>query len=137
MSLSVAWMGQEPKDNRMNRHEMFSRYGGSAKVEKLVQHFYVKVQNSSKLAPYFQNADFPKLLRHQASFISAAMGGPTSAITDTDLRRAHVNLHISQNAFDEMLLLFRESLREFDFRAEDIEAFMDILLGKKDDVVVS
>jgi hemoglobin len=125
----------------MSRHapivDMFSRYGGSARVEKMVEHFYVKVQNSPKLAPYFQDVDFATLIRHQISFVSAAMGGPASAITDAALRRGHVKLHISPSAFDEMLRLFRESLQNFDFRAEDTETFMNILLSKKDDVVVT
>jgi len=53
-----------------------------------------------------------RLVEHQAKFISTVMGGPTS-YSSAVLREAHEHLDIDDQAFDEMIFLFKATLKDF------------------------
>ena len=101
----------------------FERYGGFATVSKVVLAFYEKVTESDVLADYFESVDMRRLVDHQTQFVSQLMGGPV-AYTDDMLRQLHSRLGIHDEAFDEMIELFTETLEDFEFDDDDIDAIV-------------
>ena len=98
---------------------IFERYGGFAKVSRVVASFYDRVLDAPLLAPYFAGIDMRRQIDHQTKFIAALMGGPAS-YTREHLQRVHARLGITDEAFDELTLLLRETLEDFDFDESDI-----------------
>lgn len=98
---------------------IFERYGGFASVSRVVSDFYRRVLDSPVLEHYFEGIDMRTLIDHQTKFIATLMGGPVS-FTDEHLARVHRHLHITDEAFDEMTTLLRETLEDFDFDQTDI-----------------
>ena len=109
---------------------MFERYGGLAFVTRFVLSFYDRVLASTRLAPFFANSDMQRLVEHQAKFISTVMGGPTS-YSSTVLREAHEHLDIDDQAFDEMIFLFKATLKDFKIADIDVEAIMADLNARR------
>jgi len=99
---------------------LFERHGGFATVNKLVLAFYERVGESEILEPFFETVDMRRLIDHQTKFISSVMGGPAS-YTNQALEQVHGHLEIDRAAFEEMVLLLRETLEDFDFSAEEVE----------------
>jgi hemoglobin len=102
---------------------MFDRYGGFARLSKVVMAFYDKALDSDVIGAYFEDVDMRRLVDHQTKFIASVMGGPASYTNET-LRQLHARLHIHDAAFDEMVMLLEETLEDFDFAREDIEQIM-------------
>ena len=98
---------------------IFDRYGGFAKVSRVVSSFYDRVLDSPVLAPYFTGIDMRRQIDHQTKFVASLMGGPAS-FTSEHLQRVHARLDIDDEAFDEIVDLLRETLEDFDFDESDI-----------------
>jgi hemoglobin len=98
---------------------IFDRYGGFAKVSRVVSAFYDRVLDSPVLGPYFAGIDMRRQIDHQTKFIASLMGGPAS-FTSEHLERVHARLDIDDRAFDELVDLLRETLEDFDFDESDI-----------------
>jgi hemoglobin len=113
---------------------MFDRYGGLTFVSRLVLNFYDRVLASARLTPFFAETDMQRLVEHQAKFISSVMGGPAS-YTAATLRDTHAHLGIDDAAFDEMIGLFRSTLRDFGIAAADVEAIIAALDAHRPHIV--
>jgi hemoglobin len=109
---------------------MLERYGGVKFVMRFTLQFYDKVLASRRLAPFFANTNMQELVEHQAKFISAVMGGPTSH-SNAALRDLHSHLAIDDQAFDEMILLFRSTLEESRLADGDVETIMADLNARR------
>jgi hemoglobin len=103
----------------MATETMFERYGGFAKVSRVVSSFYDRVLDSPLVSPYFTGIDMRRQIDHQTKFIASLMGGPAS-YTREHLERVHARLAITDEAFDELTQLLRETLEDFDFDESDI-----------------
>jgi hemoglobin len=99
---------------------MFERYGGLPFVTRFVLSFYDRVLASIRLAPFFAHTDMQRLVEHQAKFISTVMGGPTS-YSNAVLREVHAHLDIDDQAFDEMIDLFKATLEDSKIADSDVE----------------
>ena len=115
---------------------MFERYGGFATVSKVVMAFYDKVLDSDVIGDYFEDIDMRRLIDHQTKFIATVMGGPAS-YTDDMLRRVHASLKIDRPAFDEMALLLRETLEEFELEPDDITTVLQAIEDRSGVVIAS
>ena len=98
---------------------IFERYGGFAKVNRIVSAFYDRVLDSAVASPYFANTDMRRQIDHQTKFMSMLMGGPAS-YTDEHLERVHARLGITNEAFDEVVLLLQETLEDFGLEDDDV-----------------
>jgi len=116
------------------RQTLFERYGGFAKISKVVMSFYDKLLSSKLLAPYFEKIDMKRLIDHQTKFVASLMGGPAS-YTNEHLERVHAHLGITETAFKESLVLMKETLEDHEFLAEDIQAVGDAMSGTKNFIV--
>jgi len=62
---------------------LFERLGGDAAVADMVGDFYGRVFADPVLRPFFESTDHEKLVRMQAEFFVAALGGPPSSSITT------------------------------------------------------
>lgn len=113
---------------------VFERYGGFAQISRVVMAFYDKIVASPLTSPYFIDIDMRRLIDHQTRFIATVMGGPAS-YTNDHIERVHARLGITEAAFLEMVELLRETLEDFDFAEEDIQAVVDEIMSRKNHVV--
>ena len=116
------------------KRSVFERYGGFFAVSKVVMSFYDKVLDSPTVSPFFSGTDMKRLIDHQTRFIAYIMGGPAS-YTNEQLERVHARLGITESVFYETLDLLQETLEDFDFEDEDIEAVADELVSRKNYII--
>lgn len=115
---------------------IYDRYGGFATIRKIVSAFYDKALDSPQLAHHFENVEMPRLIDHQAKFISYLTGGPAS-YSDNHLQRVHARLGITKAEFDEMTELLRETLEDHDLEPPDIEVVYEELRRREPLVVTA
>lgn len=113
---------------------MFERYGGFAKVSRIVSAFYDKVMESPVLSPYFANVEMRKLIDHQTKFIASLMGGPVS-YSNEHLERVHAHLSISNEAFSEAVALLRETFEDLEIDESDISTVFNEIMSRKNFIV--
>lgn len=116
------------------RRTIFERYGGFAKLNRVVSAFYDKILESPVTSPYFANTDMRRLVDHQTKFIASVMGGPASYSNEA-LERAHAHLGITEPAFVEMVTLLEETLEEFGFDDVDVHLIGDEIRSRKNFIV--
>lgn len=109
---------------------IFERYGGFASVSRIVSAFYDKALDSPVLCPYFEGIDMRRLIDHQTKFIASLMGGPAS-YSDIELERLHAHLNITDAAFNEMAMLLKETLEDFDLEDRDVDAVAREIIDRK------
>ena len=102
----------------------------------LARSFWISTIGSEILAPYFAGSDIKVLIDHQTKFIASLMGGPAS-YTDEVLRRVHLNLSISDEAFDEMAAILEETLEDFEFDPADIHYVMHEIKKRRHVIVTN
>jgi hemoglobin len=129
--------GTAGQSTGMQMHDsMFERYGGLPFVTRLILRFYDRVLASVRLAPFFANSDMQRLVEHQAKFLSTVMGGPTSYGNDV-LHETHRHLEIDDQAFDEMIFLFRETLEGSNIADADVDSIIADLNARRSHIVRS
>jgi hemoglobin len=109
---------------------MFERYGGFAKISRVVMSFYNKMVSSPITSHYFAKTNMKRLIDHQTKFIASMMGGPAS-YTNEHLKRVHAHLGITDEAFDESVYLLTETMEDFDFENEDMQQVQDEMESRK------
>jgi hemoglobin len=116
------------------RQTIFEKYGGFAKISRIVMSFYDKVLDSPVTSPYFASTDMRRLIDHQTKFIAAVMGGPAS-YTNDHIERVHARLDITEGAFKEAVDLLTETLEDYNFEDEDTQTVIERIMGYKNHVV--
>jgi len=113
---------------------IFDRYGGFAKINKIVMSFYEKMTTSAITKGYFEKTNMRRLIDHQTKFIASMMGGPAS-YTNEHLERVHARLGITETAFMETVNLLTETLEDFDFDDSDVRQVEDEVISRKNHIV--
>jgi hemoglobin len=114
---------------------MFERYGGFAKINRIVMSFYNKMTTSPVTKKYFDNTNMKRLIDHQTKFIASMMGGPAS-FTNEHLERVHAHLGITEFAFEETVDMLTETLEDFDFEDADVRQVEDEVMSRKNHIVI-
>ena len=109
---------------------LFTRYGGFATVSRIVSDFYGRVLDNDLLAPHFSGVDMRRQIDHQTKFVAYLMGGPAS-FSDEHLERVHSHMDIDDEAFDEIVEVFRETLEDHDMDESDIGEIIAELAVRK------
>ena len=113
---------------------IFERYGGMAKVSRIVLSFYDKMLDSPLTAHYFANTDMRRLIDHQTKFIASIMGGPAS-YSNSHLERVHAHLGITEEAFMESMTMLAETLEDHNFAEDDIRRVEGAMMSRKNYIV--
>jgi hemoglobin len=132
--------GAEPGAARFREgpvsRSLFDRIGGFATVSGIVINFYGKVSESDLVAPYFAATDMKRLIDHQTKFMCSLLGGPAS-YTDEQIRLVHQGTGITDDAFDEIVELFEESLAEAGIEENEVGEVVERFRSKRDLVVAA
>ena len=78
---------------------------------RMVTSFYSKVLESPLLSRYFTGVPMESLVAKQASFIDTTIRGDPG-YSAADLQRFHAHLKIDDQAFDELMAILDNSLRD-------------------------
>ncbi len=117
---------------------LYDRVGGGKAMEVAVDVFYRKVLQDELVGHFFEGTDMASLRLKQKSFLSMAFGGPYH-YSDADLRSAHKPLlekyGLSDEHFNRVLELFRESLAELNISANEQQGMMEILDSTRDAIL--
>ena len=105
---------------------LYEKYGGEGTIKALVENFYQRVTGDNELAPFFTNVDMGRLKRHQALFISQALGGPKQ-YDGRDMAIAHAGLSITNAHFDRVAGHLVEAMEELGVEEDDIEAVVAVV----------
>lgn len=114
----------------MASHSLFQKYGGFAKVSRVVLTFYDKVLDSEQIGDFFDDIDMSRLVDHQTKFIASVLGGPAS-YTNERLQQLHAHIGISDQDFDEMVKLLSEALEEHGFEPRDLGAVVQDIESRR------
>ena len=91
---------------------LYQKFGGEGTIKAVVEDFYKRVLANPALRSYFARADMARLKRHQALFISQALGGPKQ-YDGRDMKSAHRGMNITADHFDQVVGHLVDSLRSF------------------------
>ena len=109
---------------------LFTRYGGFATVSRIVSDFYTRVLDDDSLRGSFTGVDMARQVDHQTKFVAYLMGGPAS-FTDEHLESVHSLLNIDDESFDELTLVFRETLEDHELDETDIGTIVAELTSRR------
>lgn len=98
---------------------LFHKYGGFAKVSKIVLDLYDRLLDDDDIGPFFDDVEMSRIVDHQTKFISSLLGGPAS-YTDEQLHRMHKHLTIGEAHFDRLESLLAATLSDHGLAPEDV-----------------
>ena len=117
---------------------LYDRLGGDKAMEVCVDLFYQKVLNDDLVSPFFKDIDMASQRLKQKSFLAMAFGGPYH-YSDADLRATHKPLiekmGLSDEHFNRILEIFKETLTELNVSANEQQNVMEILESTRDAVL--
>jgi hemoglobin len=93
---------------------MYQTIGGDAGIKQVVDHFYERLWADPELKHYFDGIDREKLKKHQAQFLTFALGGGVDAYKGESLGSAHATLKITDAAFSKVAWHLTMTLEELD-----------------------
>ena len=115
---------------------LYDKLGGEATIKAVVDEFYKRVLGNPQLKPVFEGTDMGGLKRHQALFISQALGGPKQ-YDGRDMKAAHAGLGITDEQFDAVATHLVATLNHFKVDQADIDTIVGVVAPLKDQVVSS
>ncbi len=113
---------------------LYEQLGGSGNLESVVKHFYERILSDDELRPIFDDVDLKQLRKHQASFISFALGGPNQ-YTGRSMRSAHEGLKITEGQFFAVAGHLIDTLVSFNVPAETTDQVIEEISKLKGDIV--
>ena len=120
----------------MSKQTMYEKYGGFARISRVVMAFYDTLLDSDEVGPFFDNVDMRRLVDHQTKFIASLLGGPAS-YDDARLRQLHAHLKIGDSHFSEMKRVLGETLLEQGFDEADVDQVMGEIEARRKLIVAS
>jgi hemoglobin len=113
---------------------VFERYGGFARISKIVLDFYERLLDDDDLGPFFEEIDMGRIVDHQTKFIATVLGGPAS-YTDEQIRQMHRHLAIGPVHFERLKVVLAETLADHGMAAEDVVLVVEDFERRRDLVV--
>ena len=98
---------------------LFEKYGGFARISKVVLAPYDRLLDDDEIGPFFDGVDMTRIVDHQTKFIASLLGGPVT-YTDEQIARMHKHLAISGAHFDRLKEILDETLRDHGVESEDV-----------------
>lgn len=115
---------------------LYEKLGGAGSIKAVVEAFYAPVLSDPLLAPTFAGIDLGRLKRHQALFISQALGGPRQ-YDGRDMFQAHKAFLITGEQFDAVAGHLVAALEQCGVGAADIDTVMGAVAPLRRDIVMN
>ena|SRR5215218_2409218 len=125
------------KERRRPESPLYQRIGHAGGLLWLVNSLYRRVLADPLLMPYFKHLDDQDrqwLRWHMLTLLAVVTGGP-SKYKGRDLHEAHADLHITEEAFDQVVWHLQETLQELGVQQEDEQAILAEVRARRDEVV--
>lgn len=113
---------------------LYEKLGGKEAITAVVDNFYDRLLQDETVAHFFTKTDMEKQRRHQALFISFALGGPNQ-YTGQSMTKAHEGMNLTMDHFLTVAKHLSDALRDFNVSEEDIQTVVEHLLTLKDDIL--
>jgi len=126
-----------PKEPRRLASSLYQRIGCAGGLLWLVNMLYVRVLADPLLMSYFKHLDDQDrqwLRWHMLTLLVVVTGGP-SKYAGRDLREAHAELQITQEAFDRVVGHLQATLQELEIQQQDQRAILAAVQARRDEVV--
>lgn len=109
---------------------LFEKYGGFAKISRIVLSLYDRIIEDETIGPYFDDVDMARIVDHQTKFLSSLLGGPAS-FSDEQIQKVHKHLAIRSDHFDVLKRLLEETLRAHRMAAEDVAVVLEAIEARR------
>jgi hemoglobin len=125
-----------PKQPRL-ASSLYQRIGCAGGLLWLVNALYLRVLADPLLMSYFKHLDDQDrqwLRWHMLTLLAVVTGGP-SKYQGRDLHEAHAELHITAEAFDQVVWHLQATLQELEIQQQDQQAILAAVQARRDAVV--
>jgi hemoglobin len=125
------------KERRRPESSLYQRIGHAGGLLWLVNRLYLRVLADPLLMSYFKHLDDQDrqwLRWHMLTLLAVVTGGP-SKYQGRDLHEAHADLHITEEAFDQVVYHLQATLQELEIQQEDQQAILAAVQARRDEVV--
>src|SRR5829696_1210370 len=126
-----------PKQRRRLASSLYQRIGHAGGLLWLVDTLYLRVLADPLLMSYFKHLDDQDrqwLRWHMLTLLAVVTGGPIK-YEGRDLHEAHADLHITEEAFDQVVWHLQATLQELEIQQEDQQAILAAVQARRDEVV--
>ena len=126
-----------PKQPRRPASSLYQRIGHAGGLLWLVNTLYLRVLADPLLMSYFKHLDDQDrqwLRWHMLTLLAVVTGGPTK-YQGRDLHEAHADLHITEEAFDQVVWHLQATLQELEIQPQDQQAILAAVQARRDAVV--
>jgi hemoglobin len=115
---------------------IYAEIGGAPAVDAAVADFYERILADPSLVHFFDGIEMEQLMRHQRAFVTIALGGP-SGYEGRDMVAAHAGLHITNEAFSQVVIHLTDTLEGLGVPDDTIVAIGRALIPYQYDVVTA
>lgn len=113
---------------------LYEKLGGKDAISAVVDNFYDRMLADETVAHFFANTDMEKQRRHQALFISYALGGPNQ-YSGESMAKVHAGMNLQPEHFDTVVRHLAEALSDFQVSDADIKDVAEQLNKLRDDIL--
>ncbi|ARU61877.1 group 1 truncated hemoglobin [Tumebacillus avium] len=113
---------------------LYEKLGGQEAISAVVDNFYDRMMKDDTVNHFFKTTDMDKQRRHQAQFISFALGGPNQ-YSGKSMEKAHEGMNLQMAHFMAVAHHLSDALRDFNVSEADIDTVVNHLLTLKDDIL--
>jgi hemoglobin len=114
---------------------LYEKVGGAEAIEKVVDYFYHElVLKDETVKQFFEETDMDKQIRHQAKFISFALGGPNQ-YSGKSMAKAHEGMNLQPEHFNAIVKHLHDALAHFGVSESDIDTALSKVATLRDDIL--
>ncbi len=123
------------KEHVLMAQTLYEKFGGEEAIAKVVDYFYEElVLKDETVQHFFENTDMEKQKRHQAKFISFALGGPNQ-YSGRSMAKAHEGMNLQPAHFQAIATHLHDALAHFGVQEHDIQTALDKVATLRDDIL--
>lgn len=113
---------------------LFAKLGGEKTIEAIVDEFYRRILADPTVNHFFKHTDMVKQRRHQAAFISYALGSGRQ-YTGKSMAKAHEGMNLQPVHYDAVVGHLKDTLKQFQVSDEDIREVEKTIGALRDDIL--
>lgn len=114
---------------------LYEKFGEEEAISKVVDYFYSElVLKDETISHFFEHTDMEKQRKHQAKFLSFALGGPNQ-YSGKSMAKAHEGLNLQPAHFNSIAKHLHDALAHFGVSESDIDQALTKVVALKDDIL--
>lgn len=113
---------------------LYEKLGGKEAISAVVDNFYDRMLQDETVKHFFDTIDMERQRRHQALFISYALGGPNQ-YSGESMAKVHKGMNLQPIHYDAVIKHLSDALRDFKISDADIQKVKEKLDTLKDDIL--